>query len=294
VQQTVVRDYSSEKPASDAEFQILRRLYEYDPVPLDAVVERTDTFEHWVREVIAFDLPYGERGGAVLYVPRDAQPPYQAVVYWGGSGILSTKANDEEFLAAYDFIVRSGRVVAVPLFAGAYGRTDPRPTADWGTSEPGTSGLNAYRDIAIQWVKDLRTTIDYLESRHDIETDRMGYYGFSFGGRTAAVVLAVEPRIVAAVLNVGGLGTGRYPPEVDGFNFVSRVRTPTLMINGRYDVVFPYESSQVPMFELLGTPPEHKVHHTAPASHIVPQDELITLTLDWFDKYLGVPGRLAP
>ena len=27
----------------------------------------------------------------------------------------------------------------------------------------------------------------------------------------------------------------------------------------------------------------------APAAHLVPLDELITETLDWFDTYLGVP-----
>ncbi len=62
------------------------------------------------------------------------------------------------------------------------------------------------------------------------------------------------------------------------------------MINGRYDIVFPYETSQRPMFERLGTNSEHKFHYVSPAAHLVPQDELITHTLDWFDKYLGVPG----
>jgi hypothetical protein len=62
------------------------------------------------------------------------------------------------------------------------------------------------------------------------------------------------------------------------------------MLNGQYDVVFPYETHQRPMFELLGTTPEHRSHVLFPASHIVPQNELITHTLDWFDKYLGVPA----
>jgi pimeloyl-ACP methyl ester carboxylesterase len=107
------------------------------------------------------------------------------------------------------------------------------------------------------------------------------------------VVLAIEPRLKAAVLNVGGLGLEMFPPEVDGFHFSPRVSVPTLMINGRYDVVFPYETNQVPMFDLLATPPEHKAHYTSPAAHLVPQDDLFRETFDWFDKYLGTAGGVA-
>jgi hypothetical protein len=78
---------------------------------------------------------------------------------------------------------------------------------------------------------------------------------------------------------------------VDPLNFVTRVSTSVLMINGRYDIVFDYETNQVPMFQLLGTPAEHKLHYVSPSAHMVPKDELITQTLNWLDKYLGVPGR---
>ncbi len=100
--------------------------------------------------------------------------------------------------------------------------------------------------------------------------------------------LAVEERIDAAVLNVGGLtGFRRTLPEADPFNFVTRVRSPVLMLNGEYDIVFPLETSQQPMFELLGTDQKHKKHYVMPASHVLPRDVLIRETLDWFDRYLG-------
>jgi dienelactone hydrolase len=204
---------------------------------------------------------------------------------------MNLKSIDEEYLPGFDFMVRSGRVVALPIFAGAYGRVDPRPPERWWTTVPVGSNDNGFRDLSIKWVKDLRVSIDYLETRSDIDSEHLGYFGYSFGGQKTPLVLAVEPRLKAAVVNVGGLMTQRHPPEVDGLNFVTRVRTPTLMINGRYDVIFPYETHQVPMFELLGTPPEHKVHYVTPAAHLVPQDDLFRLTFDWFDKYLGLPRR---
>ena len=124
-----------------------------------------------------------------------------------------------------------------------------------------------------------------------MDPEGVGYFGFSFGGQTAPIPLAVDDRIKAAVLNVGGLSDYRYMPEIDPFNFVTRVRQPVLMINGRYDIVFPFETMQLPMYELLGTPAEDKRHYVSEASHLVPRDEVIRETLAWFDKYLGGPGE---
>ena len=70
-----------------------------------------------------------------------------------------------------------------------------------------------------------------------------------------AIMPAVEPRIKANVLYVAGLKFQHALPEVDHINYITRVRQPTLMLNGELDFFFPAETSQRPMFELLGTPP---------------------------------------
>ena len=131
-------------------------------------------------------------------------------------------------------------------------------------------------------------TIDYLETRDDLDSGRLGFYGVSWGGLAVPIALAVEDRFVAAVVNGAGLDdVNHFLPEVEPFNFVPRVRTPFLLLNGEYDMVYPLETSQKPMFELLGTDPEHKKHVVTPASHTVPDDVLIRETLNWFDLYLG-------
>lgn len=287
---TVRRDYSTESPVSDAEFAYFRRLYDYSPLPLNPVVERVDTAQHWIREHVTFDLPYGSRGGVALYLPLRAPRPLQTVVYWGGSGSMAMRSIDEEWVVGIDFMIRSGRAVAVPILAGTYGRDDPRPARTEGRSGPLGDNDASYRDIVVQWVKDTRTTIDYLGTRDDIDTDRVAYFGFSAGGGKAPLVLAVEPRIRAAVLNVGGLPMDYPLPEVDQINYAPRVTTPVLMINGEHDINYPYEQNQRPLFELLGTAAEHKRHYVSPAGHIVPLVEVIRETLDWLDRYLGVPG----
>jgi dienelactone hydrolase len=137
-------------------------------------------------------------------------------------------------------------------------------------------------------VKDFRRTIDYLASRQDIASDKVGYFGVSWGGEVGVVALAVEPRVKAAVLDIGGVWmNGRALPEADALNYLPRVHTPTLMLNGRYDIVFPYETSQLPFFRLLGTPAADKKHFVYSASHDVPMQDVVRESLAWFDKYLG-------
>ncbi len=181
--------------------------------------------------------------------------------------------------------------MAQPIFKGMFDRDDSTFSITLGRLEAHSEGTKL-RDYQIKWVQELSRTIDYLETRDDIDSDRLGYYGHSWGGSAAPIALAVEERIDAAVLNVGGLVENeRYLPEVDPLNFVPHVRSPILMLNGEYDIVFPLENAQKPMFELLGTDPAHKKHYVAPAGHIVPRDMLIRETLDWFDHYLGGQGN---
>ena len=51
-------------------------------------------------------------------------------------------------------------------------------------------------------------SVDYLRSRADILGDKIGYTGKSYGSSFGPVVLALEPRLKAAVLLDGGQSGG--------------------------------------------------------------------------------------
>ena len=59
------------------------------------------------------------------------------------------------------------------------------------------------------------------------------------------------------------------------------------MLNGHYDFYFPYETSQIPFFENLGTLPADKRMIIYETSHSLPGNERIKETLAWLDRYLG-------
>ena len=59
-------------------------------------------------------------------------------------------------------------------------------------------------DYDIKTVKDFKRTIDYLETRSDIDAKKLAYFGFSWGGIMGAIIPAVEERIQLSILDVGG------------------------------------------------------------------------------------------
>ena len=66
-----------------------------------------------------------------------------------------------------------------------------------------------------------------------------------------------------------------------------RITVPLLMINGRYDLGSPFETSQLPMFRFLGTPQKDKRHVLFDTGHVPPRNAIVKETLDWLDRYLG-------
>ena len=101
------------------------------------------------------------------------------------------------------------------------------------------------------------------------------------------LIPAVEPRIKLCVLALGGLGYGHTLPEVHVVNFLTRVKQPALMLNGRYDFFFPVDSSQEPFYRMLGSKKDQKKHLIYDSGHTIPRNELIKETLNWLDQYFG-------
>ena len=277
------RDLFKEKPSSDKEVEAFLRQYAYDQTPLEAKVVSTDArAEGWTKEKVTFDAAYGgERVQAYLFLPKGAARPLQVVFMWPGDNGLQLASSDTSgTLRMFDFIVKSGRAVLFPVFKGMYERRD-------GLEATVPNETAAYRDRVVAWVKEARRSVDYLETRPDIDIDKLAYFGVSWGGRLSGIALAADKRFKTAVLYVAGFRFPRSMPEVDPFNFVCRVKIPVLMLNGRYDHYFPVETAQKPMFMMLGTPDVDKKWIVYDGGHFVPRDQLVKETLAWLDRYLG-------
>ena len=139
------------------------------------------------------------------------------------------------------------------------------------------------------WWKDLSRSVDYLQTRVDIAHEKLAYFGSSWGGWLSPLFLAQDMRFKVAVLRLSGLPTFQIASPFDPVNFAPRVKIPVLLLNGRYDSLFPHETSQKPLFESLGTQTEYKHHIVFETGHSIHgyRNEMIKETLDWLDRYLG-------
>jgi formylglycine-generating enzyme required for sulfatase activity/dienelactone hydrolase len=275
------RDYSKERPVSDQIFAAYKSLYSYDKTPLHATIEATEQTEDWTRQRITIDAAYGhERMAIYLYLPKRGTPPYQTVVLFPAAGAVwdHTTANLTAYLP--DYLIKNGRALIFPIFKGTFERAD-------GLHSARADMTNAYRDHVIEWSKDLGRSLDYLETRPDIDHTRFSYFGFSWGASMGALLPALEDRIKVVALQSGGFYPVKTLPEVDQINFAPRVKQSVLMLNGRYDYYAPVLTCQQPMFTLLGSPPGQKRFILFDAGHDIPGAAVVKETLDWLDRYLG-------
>jgi len=267
-------------PVDDSTFAILARRFDYDAEPLDARIDEIDqSHRDWRREWVSFSAGYpDERVIAQVFLPRHVEPPYQTVVYYPAGDALLLDSSRDAGLHHVEFFIRSGRAVVYPVLIGTLER-----------KRNNTGGPITASTLLAHQVKDLRRTIDYLETRPDIDSQRLLLYGISYGGIRAPYVLAVEPRFRAAIVVSAGLTVaGRISDDMRLPNYLARVHQPFLLINGRHDFNFPPESSQMPYFDLLATPPANKHHLMLDWGHIPPHfTDVIRACLDWADRWLG-------
>jgi formylglycine-generating enzyme required for sulfatase activity/dienelactone hydrolase len=268
-------DWEKQKPFSEDTWRNWQGLLSYAKTPLDARVEWSDdTIPTWRMEKVSFAAAYGnERVIAYLYLPRSVPPPWQVVVFWPGGyapEVSSSEDGRNTLDASYwSYLVKDGRAVLYPILKGTFERGGHAERV-----------VELSMDHCIFEAKDVFRSIDYLETRSDIQKDRIGFLGFSWGGIAGPFVCSVEKRIKAEVL----LGGGLYEPQMLGF--ISRCTTPTEMINGRFDG---YAESQAPMFRALGAPADQKRHVVYESDHALAafQKDVVKVSLEWFDRFLG-------
>jgi eukaryotic-like serine/threonine-protein kinase len=279
------RDVRARQPVSDELFRLIERQRAYDRRPVVSTVEGSEETPRWRRETIAIDAPYGgETMRAHLFLPLGAVPPYQTVIFFPAGDAFRLRSSRDMSTAAVDMVLRSGRAFLYPVYKGTYER-----------EVSAVEGPFAARDLRVAWSRDLGRAIDYLETRADVDSRRLAYYGISAGADAGVLLGALEPRLRSLVLQGAGItGDEGMAPEIDPVNYAPRIRTPILLLNGRFDFDVPYESSQRPLFDLLGTPAGRKRHVVFETGHVLPVDAVEKEFLAWLDGTLGPVAHRPP
>ena len=207
--------------------------------PLNAKIsikQRSNEFTTWRVE---FDGIEGDRVPGFLYAPTSKTKKRPAVLMQYGTGGRKTSS----------YIVAFGKQFAA---AGFVVLTIDSP-------QRGERRKKGYRDNLIrqmhpkkfaQYCGDYSRAVDYLVSRSDVDVNRIGYVGISWGAITGVTFCAHDKRIksVASIVGGGSFGTllghggrvlSKYP-SMDPVDHVAHIAPrPLLLINVTNDWVVP-------------------------------------------------------
>lgn len=234
---------------------------------------------------VSFETPSGRVQGYLAAPPGDQRRP--ALVYLHGQG-----GDRSEQLVPATWLAARGAVTLT--------LTAPSSVAG-PAQERGIDGLRRQRDLAVADVVAVGRALDLLEARSDVDSDRLGFVGYSAGARTGAVLAGVEPRLDALVLmSAGASPVAEYveaaPAELrDDVEAVLREIDPlryaavegdraVLLQNGEQDEVVPRAALEAVVDAMSGA--EVSWYD---AGHGL-NDEAYREQLDWLTEKLAISG----
>ena len=277
------------------------KLYEYDKsLPLNPEITKLAETGSYVAYKVYYSSVNNQRVPAVFTVPKTGSSPYPCIVFLHGYG-----GKKEDAIPIADVI--SGKGYSIFSIDAIYHGERKAPGKVLYSPEPEELKANV-----IQTIIDLRRAVDFLETRPEIDRDRIGYAGGSMGGILGSLFVSVEPRIKAAVIVVGGgnlplmiktsrhyatpairarlkeLGIsyeqlGEILAPIDPINFIHLVSPRPIQFHcGKYDDIVPAET-QRQLAEKAGEPKEIYWYD---AGHGLPREPMMRRILEFFDKHL--------
>tara|TARA_B100001057_G_scaffold287564_1_gene287642 strand:+ start:1815 stop:4070 length:2256 start_codon:yes stop_codon:yes gene_type:complete len=282
IQTQAPRDLSFYKPMNDEVFNVYSRSFQvssskpkYDEIYID------ESHPVWTKERISLDVGYNnEKMDLLIFRPKQVYGSSSPVIVHPGANYYTTPPeiddiNPGEF--SLDFLIKSGKTLVWPAWKGSLNRMPDNR----GSSE---DTLRRFRNQFVAWVEDTDKTLDYLETRPDIDTDNIFYLGMSYGALFNTHTLLFEDRYKGAILYVGG-AFPTYPPLVDGINHLPRIKTPLLMLNGEQDYLVPKSAANF-FYQSTGTAIEDKKIVFYDSGHWpLPRNQMIKETLSFIEKY---------
>ncbi len=248
----------------------LQAAYAYDAsAPLEADAAEASDVGAWTEQLVSFNSADGQRVPAVLFRPKDIDKPPCMLFLHGYGG----EKGNARFAAAI-MIPQGFAVLAID--ARLHGeRAEPDKAL---LSVEGLAGSDR---PMVATVIDNRRALDYLQTREDLDAEKIGVMGVSMGGMLGGVLAGVDERVDAAALIVAGgswalvAATSSHPSAVrlreaglaqediakitfvmDPVNFVGEIAPrPLLMVNGLGDRIIPRECA-VALHEAAGDPQE--------------------------------------
>ncbi|MDO6603132.1 alpha/beta hydrolase [Arenibacter palladensis] len=268
----------------------VREYYTYDKaIPLkDTLSLLKDTTDFKLYHLSYYSIHHKKVTG-LLSIPKIATSPLPVVILMHG---LGDNKNVDYVSYGNELFLKNGYAVLRIDFSGHGERKED-------VYDFNLTGKYKHwsRDIISQTVFDLRRAVDFIETREELDAQRIGYYGISLGGITGTIFCGIDNRIkVPIVALAGGQLNLLYEKEaltkeakdfvsiIEPLNFVKQIAPrPLLMLNAKNDEIVPPLMSRL-LFKAAEEPKEiiwyDAKHRDAPIDIIYGDG------LNWFKKYL--------
>ncbi len=274
---------------SKQEFPV-SKYYEYDlDLPLEDSIRILHDSSEYELYKISFTSVNNQRVYGLLSVPKNATEPPPVIILLHGLGDRKTV---DYIQAGHDYFVAAGYAV----FRIDIANHGERKVHDYEFDL--TNGYRYWtRSIISQTVFDLRRSIDVLQTRPEVNSDRLGFFGISLGGMIGTIFCGIDERIKVPIITLAGGNlslmfgldalsedTKEFFSIIDPINFVEAISPrPLLMINAENDeVIAPltskmlYQKAKQPK-EIIWYPSKHRD---------LPIEKAYPAGIDWFNKYL--------
>lgn len=267
-------------------FEILIELFEYDrEQPLNIEILEEETRDSVVIQSLKYNGAESPnyhkpmRVTAYLVLP-DGNGPFPAVFYLHAGGMSKDQYLDEAIFLAKQKVVCL--LIDGPLSSIRSSRLDP---FDW----------QNVRTYYIRTVIDVRRGIDLFESLPQVNPNKIGYVGHSYGATWAGVIAGVETRIKAYVIMAGAVEISKLDtpevPELDAIRYLSYAAPTSYLFQFAEDDVFIDHDEAQLYFDSANEPKSILWYDT---DHFTLQHVGQTDRLRWLSKQLGFYLRGLP
>jgi hypothetical protein len=265
------------------------KYYDYDQaLPLNDSVSLDQEDENLKLYSITFTSVHDKEVAGLLSIPKSIKPLPIVILLHG----LGDRKTVDYIEAGNKYFIESGYAV-LRIDVDNHGE---RKKYDYEFEL--TEGYRYWtRDLVSQTVFDLRRSIDFLETRAEIDANRIGFFGISLGGIIGTIFCAVDERVKVPIITLAGgnlslmFGVDAFSEDIKDFfsiidpiNFVQHISPrPLLMINAENDEVIDpittkmlFREAKAPK-EIIWYPSYHRN---------LPIDKAYPAGVDWFNKYL--------
>ncbi len=257
-----------------------------DPAPLSPYVLAVAERDHYRREHIKYQVSPNQWSYAHLLIPKGVSAPCPAIICHHSSGNFAAGKDemvDEARPSIGVELVRLGYVVMAP---DAFGYGERRSPHSNGAAYDAAYTLQQYTVLLLRGetmlrhlISDISRAVDYLLTRPEVDSARLGFIGQSYGARMALWAAAFEPRLIATVAH-GSLMSYRETVRQGNWFQIEFVVPRLMQVADLHDIL----SLVAPRPFLLSTVVGDA--HSTDAAEIY-QRALLTY------QRLGVPQRLA-